>query len=73
MNSIQGNVASVDPEELLDCEETAKLIRHNTQTLASWRCKGRGPEYIKIGRSVYYRRSAISSWLAQQIVRPSAA
>lgn len=73
MKPIQDNVTSVDPEELLDSRETAKLLRHEEQTLAAWRCKGRGPEYVKIGRSVYYRRPAISAWLAQQIVRPSAA
>ena len=71
MNSI--NPTTVDPEELLDCVETAKLLRLNTQTLASWRCKGRGPVYLKSGRAVFYRRSDISAWLAQQIVRPSAA
>lgn len=86
MNSTQSNVSgrkvapgsaptptSVDPEELLDCEEAAKLLRLNTQTLASWRCKDRGPPYLKSGRAVFYRRSDISTWLAGQIVRPSAA
>ena len=64
---------AVDPAELLDCQETAKLLRQVPETLASWRCKGRGPEYVKVGRAVFYRRAAISAWLAQQIVRPSAA
>lgn len=73
MKSIHDNITSVDPEELLDCGETAKLLRQELQTLAAWRCKGRGPEYVKIGRGVFYRRPAISAWLAQQIVRPSAA
>ncbi len=86
MNSIQGNVTSrktvgaaeplpttVDPEELLDAVEVARLLRQKPQTLAGWRCDGRGPEYVKIGRAVYYRRAAISQWLAGQIVRPNAA
>jgi hypothetical protein len=87
MNSIDGNtnagkliagqfanpILSVDPAELLDASETAKLLRQKTQTLATWRCENRGPEYVKIGRSVFYRRSAISAWLAGQIVRPTAA
>lgn len=87
MNKIDGNVTgrkpnvgqsanpilSVDPAELLDASETAKLLRQKTQTLATWRCEDRGPEYVKIGRSVFYRRNAISAWLAGQIVRPSAA
>jgi hypothetical protein len=66
-------ISSVDPSELLDAKETAALLRQKPQTLAGWRCESRGPEYIKVGRSVYYRREAISTWLAGQIVRPSAA
>ena len=67
------SIESVDPEELLDATETARLLRQKPQTLAAWRCEDRGPEYVKVGRSVFYRRSAISSWLASQIVRPTAA
>jgi hypothetical protein len=84
MNSIQGNVtgrkaavqatpASVDPEELLNASEAAALLRQRPQTLAAWRCDNRGPEYVKVGRAVFYRRSAIASWLAGQIVTPGAA
>lgn len=82
MNSIQANITgrrggstveSVDPDELLSQSEVATLLRQKPQTLAGWRCEGKGPEYVKVGRSVYYRRTAISTWLAGQIVRPSAA
>jgi predicted DNA-binding transcriptional regulator AlpA len=66
-------ILSVDPAELLDASETAKLLRQKVQTLATWRCENRGPEYLKCGRAVFYRRSAISAWLAEQIVRPTAA
>ena len=66
-------VKSVDPDELVDPTEAAKLVRQKVDTLAHWRCEGRGPEYLKIGRSIFYRRAAISTWLAQQIVHPSAA
>lgn len=62
--------ATVDPSELLDAGEAAKLLRQRPQTLAAWRCEKRGPEYLKVGKSVFYRRSAISAWLAGQIVTP---
>jgi predicted DNA-binding transcriptional regulator AlpA len=71
--SATDKINSVDPAELLDASETAALLRQKTQTLAAWRCENRGPEYVKIGRSVFYRRSAVSAWLAGQIVRPTAA
>ena len=76
MNKISNaptSVASVDPAELLDANEAAQLLRQRKQTLAGWRCDGHGPEYIKVGRAVFYRRSAISSWLAGRIVKPGAA
>lgn len=61
----------VDLEELLNADEAAKLLRQKPQTLAAWRCEKRGPAYVKVGRSVFYQRSAISAWLTSQIVRPT--
>ena len=83
MDTIQGNftgravaegksVNSVDPNELVDAVAAAKLLRQKPQTLAAWRCEGRGCAYLKIGRAVYYRRADIAAWLGEQIVRPSA-
>ena len=84
MNSTQASVAgkkrgdlqseaAISPEELLSAEETAKLLRLERQTLAAWRSKGLGPQYVKVGRSCYYQRSAISTWLAGQVVKPGTA
>lgn len=33
------------------------------KTLQGWRLRGGGPEYIKCGRSVRYRRDAFERWL----------
>jgi predicted site-specific integrase-resolvase len=33
------------------------------QTLARWRCEGRGPEFTKVGRRVAYRSGAVRAWL----------
>jgi hypothetical protein len=64
--------AGVDPGELIDEAETAKLLRQKPQTMAAWRCDNRGPEYVKVGRRVFYRRSSISAFLAACIVSPGA-
>ena len=81
MNTVQANVTgrkttsaveSVDPDELLTAAQAAELLHQRLQTLAGWRCENRGPEYLKVGRTVFYRRAALSTWLAGQIVRPSA-
>lgn len=40
-------------------------------TLASWRHQGKGPEYIKLGKRVGYRGSALNAFLESRTVRPT--
>jgi hypothetical protein len=35
-------------------------------TLAKWRHFGKGPQFLRIGSRIAYRRSALDAWLAQQ-------
>jgi predicted DNA-binding transcriptional regulator AlpA len=51
-------------------EEAATIIGVKPTTLAMWRHKGKGPRYLKIGRSCFYRESDIEAWLDQQAVVP---
>jgi len=51
-------------------EEAAVIIGVKPTTLAMWRHKGRGPTYLKIGRSCFYRESDIEAWLDSQAVVP---
>jgi hypothetical protein len=39
------------------------------RTLQGWRMRGGGPEYIKCGRSVRYRRDSIERWLDSRTCR----
>lgn len=76
MESAQARTAgrkltTVDPDELIDANEAARLLRQKPQTLAAWRCDKRGPEYVKLGRTILYRRSSISAYIATQIVVPA--
>jgi predicted DNA-binding transcriptional regulator AlpA len=52
-------------------EEAAVIIGVKPSTLAMWRHKGRGPRYLKIGRSCFYRPSDIEAWLDAQAVIPA--
>ena len=36
-------------ERLMTPCEMAKVLSVSEQTLANWRCKGTGPEYLKLG------------------------
>jgi Helix-turn-helix domain len=47
-----------NPDDLLTTEQAAKVLGTTPGTLNTWRCVKRYPlAYIKIGRSVKYRRS----------------
>lgn len=54
-------------EELFRSSVTAKYLTVSKQTLDLWRCQGRGPKFLKIGRAVCYRRSDLDEWLKGQI------
>ena len=43
-------------ENLLTEKQAATFFSLKPQTLTSWRHKGTGPEYLKIGGAVRYRR-----------------
>jgi hypothetical protein len=53
-------------DPLISSEQTAGILHVGAQSLATWRCKGRGPRFVKIGRAVFYRESAIKNWLKGQ-------
>jgi len=53
---------------LQEGEAGAELQRH-PRTLKRWRDLGEGPPYTRVGRRIYYRRSALRQWLLSQEVQ----
>ena len=55
---------------LLSAREAAELLNITEATLRFWRCKGKGPRYIKFGASkqsgVAYYADDIDAWLAER-------
>jgi hypothetical protein len=52
------------PERLLTPDEAAGILRAKKNTLASWRMTpGRGPDFVKRGRLIFYRPEAIQEYL----------
>ena len=51
---------------LLSTKELAEVLDVHTATLATWRHEGRGPQFVKIGSNVRYRRSDVDHWLEAQ-------
>jgi predicted DNA-binding transcriptional regulator AlpA len=58
-------------DRLLSQEESAVVIGVKPPTLAAWRHYGKGPRYIKVGRSAFYKMEDIENWLDQQAVVPA--
>lgn len=51
--------------DLLTEDDVAILFDVKKHTLYTWRAEGRGPDFVKIGGSIYYRRQAILDWVSQ--------
>jgi predicted DNA-binding transcriptional regulator AlpA len=52
--------------ELLDTSQVAALFGSTPQFVEKLRSTGRGPEFLRIGRLVRYKRTAIEAWLEKQ-------
>jgi predicted DNA-binding transcriptional regulator AlpA len=59
-------------ETLLDEQTVTQMLDLAKNTLAKWRCQGRGPRCIKLGGRVRYRMSDIDAYLHERTVDPSA-
>jgi predicted DNA-binding transcriptional regulator AlpA len=58
-----------NPDELIDEKQVSTEHNINLHTLRKWRCKNRGPRFIKLSRGIVrYRRRDVAAWLAS---RPS--
>jgi predicted DNA-binding transcriptional regulator AlpA len=51
------------PQPLASTAEVAAMLGIPSKTLVEWRSRSIGPEYLKVGRYVRYRWSAVNAWL----------
>jgi predicted DNA-binding transcriptional regulator AlpA len=58
----------VEYDALLTEVEAAQFLALSVRTLQSWRVKGCGPLFVRAGRAVRYRRSAIADWIEAHTV-----
>jgi hypothetical protein len=56
--------AAVIEEKLWTEAELAARYGLSPATLKTWRCRGRGPKYIKVGRAALYPQSEVARWEA---------
>lgn len=55
--------------ELVDEGTVARRIGCEVKALQAWRCRGFGPEFVKIGRLVRYDPRKVEAWVKSRTVR----
>jgi excisionase family DNA binding protein len=55
------------PSPNLKTEDAAKFLNVKPTTLEQWRWNGRGPRFVKIGRSCRYRQSDLDAFLEARV------
>jgi len=58
---------TVSSQQALRTPEAAIYLNVKPATLEMWRWNGRGPRFVKIGRSVRYRQSDLDAFLAERV------
>lgn len=53
-------------QEINTTEEAARFLRLQKQTLETWRLKGTGSTFLKLGRRVVYRKEALERFMAER-------
>lgn len=57
----------VSPSPALRTTEAAAYLNLQPATLEQWRWNGKGPSFIKLGRSVRYRQSDLDAFLEARV------
>lgn len=65
MNQASSLVEQIHSENLSE-KQTGDALDVKVPTLRNWRSQGKGPDYIKIGRTVKYPIDGIHSFLTKQ-------
>lgn len=53
-------------DKLMNTKELSAYLGVAVSTLLLYRADGTGPRYIKMGRLVRYRQSAVEEWLSER-------
>ena len=64
IKAIEAVEVIVLPDGRMDTKNAASYAGLAEKTLAMMRCKGEGPEYVKMGK-VFYFREKLDEWIRQ--------
>ena len=60
--------AEGERKHLLNVTEAARFLRLSDTTLNNWRLVGGGPEFVRLGRRIFYRLDVLEGFLRKQSV-----
>ena len=55
--------------DFISREDLAAELGVKAETLAKWAAQGAGPDMVKMGRRVFYPKTAVRSWLATRVIK----
>ena len=55
------NTQNTDP--LYSTDQAAEYLNQDSRTLANQRCNREGPNYVRLGRLIRYKKSALDSYI----------
>ncbi len=56
--------------EYLSPRQVSQLTGIEAGTLANWRWSGRGPDFVRLGRSIRYPKQDLQHWIEAQRQKP---
>src|SRR5579863_8721478 len=61
-----GTCCTLSLADYLTPEELAAFLSVNIDTLKKWRCIGKGPSHLKLGRRTLYPKVDVIDWIERQ-------
>jgi excisionase family DNA binding protein len=56
-----------DCQTYMTQKQVAEMLGLSTATLESWRIRGKGPRYLKLGRCVRYLVADLEAWIERRV------
>ena len=60
------DATAVSVDRLMTTRDVADFLQINPNTLEQWRVRGRGPDFVRVGSRVRYRREDVEAWLRER-------
>jgi predicted DNA-binding transcriptional regulator AlpA len=59
-----------DQSQLLTTAEAGAYLRMAAHTLTRWRSQGKGPSFVRVGGSVFYRVAELDAYIESSVTAP---